>query len=305
MDSPCADLEIMLMMAECMNTIGAGATVIHFSHRGMFNTLLKELGATNLGAEILRIVDKRAKIGDEEVKKLLLELIPADAATVLRDFITPKSDNRATLRNMAALAAAEETAPYHRIQDILDAAEELGMAGVVYLDPSITRGLDYYTGIVFETFLNDLPELGSVCSGGRYDNLTGLFMKEPLSGVGASIGLDRLMAGMEELGRLEKRHSSTDVLIIMLDGVPIDYCHNIARELRRQGLAVEVYPEAKKIAVQFKYAETRDIPLVLIVGPDEKAAGTVNLKDLRSRKSYNGLDLTEAWRKVLTLMGKN
>jgi histidyl-tRNA synthetase len=192
-----------------------------------------------------------------------------------------------------------------RLRIILDAIEELGLQDGLVLDPSITRGLDYYTGVVFETFLNDLPSLGSVCSGGRYDNLTGLFMKEPVSGVGASIGLDRLMAGLEELGRLESSESNTDVLILLMDEGLLARYQRWARELRNDGLSVEVYPELKKLSVQFKYAESRGIPVALIAGAEEAAGNKVNLKDLRSRESFNALGFEEARMKVKEMVSRN
>ena len=157
---------------------------------------------------------------------------------------------------------------------------------------------------MFETFLDDMPSLGSVCSGGRYGNLTGLFMKEPVSGVGASIGLDRLMAGLEELGRIDTAASGTDILILMLDESLLAKYQIFAHGLRQDSLAAEVYPEAKKLGAQFKYAEAKGIPLALIVGSEENEAGTVNLKDLRSRESFNALSFEDARVKALELLEK-
>jgi len=303
-DSAAADLEIMMMMAAGLRALGAGESRIRFSHRGLFNRLLDRLGIRERSAEVLRIVDKIGKIGADEVRRLLSELVGAEGTETLLDFITPAADNRATLDKMAELAGAEEDGAAGRVRSILDAVDELQMGGGLVLDPSITRGLDYYTGIVFETFLDDLPGLGSVCSGGRYDNLTGLFMKEPVSGVGASIGLDRLMAGLEELGRLESSASSTDVLVLMLDENLLARYQGLARDFRAAGFSAEVYPEPKKLGAQFKYAEAKDIPLALIVGGDEAAAGTVNLKDLKSRESFDGLSADEARQKAAELLDR-
>jgi histidyl-tRNA synthetase len=305
-DSAAADLEIMLMMSAGMKAIGAGETRIRFSHRGLFNLLLEKLGLEGKTAEVLRIVDKIGKIGADEVRKLLSDLAGDEGTGILLDFITPAEDNRKTLEKMAALAgkAGEESAAEVRIKAILDAVEELQVQHGLVLDPSITRGLDYYTGIVFETFLDDMPGLGSVCSGGRYGNLTGLFMKEPVSGVGASIGLDRLMAGMEELGRIDSGASGTDILILMLDESLLAKYQMFAHGLRQDSLAAEVYPEAKKLGAQFKYAEAKEIPLALIVGSDENESGTVNLKDLRNRESFNGLSFEDARVKALELLGR-
>ncbi len=303
-DSAAADLEIMLMMAAGLRAIGAGETRIRFSHRGLFNQLLEKLGLEGKTAEILRIVDKIGKIGADEVRALLGAIAGAEGTETLLDFITPAEDNRQTLKKMATLAGSEEEAGSAevRIKTILDAVEEMQLHHGLVLDPSITRGLDYYTGIVFETFLDDMPSLGSVCSGGRYGNLTGLFMKEPVSGVGASIGLDRLMAGLEELGRIDNASSSTDILILMLDESLLAKYQMLAHGLRQDGLAAEVYPETKKLGAQFKFAEVKGIPLALIVGSEENEKGTVNLKDLRSRESFNGLSFEDARGKALELL---
>lgn len=301
-DSPSADLEIMLMMADGIHAAGAGTAHIRFSHRGLFNKLLVRLGLKNECTEILRIVDKMAKIGRNEVRILLTDLMNSRDIDILLDFITPIGSNRETLEKMAALSSTENDQDHSRMLTILNAVDELQMQHILTLDPSITRGLDYYTGIVFETFLNELPGLGSVCSGGRYNNLTGLFMKEPLGGVGASIGLDRLMAGMDELGKLKKRTSATDVLILMLDESLLARYQSYARDFRAAGLSAEVYPEAKKITAQFKYAEAKGIPLAIIAGPDEAEGNTMNLKDLHNRVSFNGLSLMDAAGKAIELL---
>ena len=303
-DSPAADLEIMLMMTSGLKAIGAGESRVRFNHRGLFNRLLEKLGLSGRTADVLRIVDKIGKIGADEVRSQLTEIVGVEGTGILLDFITPAGSNRGTLEKMIVLAGAEGDAAAGRVATLLDAMEQLQMQHAFLLDPSITRGLDYYTGIVFETFLDDLPGLGSVCSGGRYDNLTGLFMKEPVSGVGASIGLDRLMAGLDELGKMDVASSAADVLVMMLDEGLLAAYQGLARDLRSAGLSAEVYPEAKKLGGQFKYAEAKGIPVALIVGPDEAAAGTVNLKDLRTRENYDGLTPLSAGAKARELLGR-
>ncbi len=303
-DSPATDLEIMLMITAGLKAIGAGESRVRFNHRGLFNKLLEKLGLAGRTAEVLRIVDKIGKIGAEEVRRQLSEIVGGEGTEKLLDFITPAEDNRGTLEKMILLADAAGDPAAIRVKTVLDAVEELQMHHAFLLDPSITRGLDYYTGIVFETFLDELPALGSVCSGGRYDNLTGLFMKEPMSGVGASIGLDRLMAGLEELGKIDKSGNTADILVMMLDESLLAKYYGLARDLRSAGFSAEVYPEMKKLAAQFKYAETKGIPLAFIIGPDEAAACTMNLKDLRTRESFDGLSLAEARAKAAELLNR-
>jgi histidyl-tRNA synthetase len=158
-------------------------------------------------------------------------------------------------------------------------------AGRVVVDPSIARGLDYYTGIVLESFLDDLPALGSICSGGRYDNLAGLYTKQPLPGVGASLGIDRLLAGLEELGRVESVETPADVFLVHFDAARLDDYLRIAAALRARGLAVEFFPEPKRVGQQLKLAAKRGFPAALVIGSDEFQAGTAQLKNMRTEQS--------------------
>jgi histidyl-tRNA synthetase len=153
------------------------------------------------------------------------------------------------------------------------------------IDVSIARGLDYYTGSVFETFLSALPGIGSVCSGGRYDNLAGLYTSQQLPGIGASLGLDRLLAAMEELGMLPKVGTPAEVFLPYFDASRLEDYLRLAAQLRSAGLGVELYPEPKKLGQQLKYADRRGFAVALIAGEQEFAAGTCQVKDLASGTS--------------------
>src|SRR5207248_3344843 len=152
------------------------------------------------------------------------------------------------------------------------------------LDVSIARGLDYYTGTVYETFLDDKPDIGSVCSGGRYDDLAGLYTKQKLPGVGASLGLDRLLAAMEEMKMLPKVSTPAPVLVVQFTADKLGDYQGMARKLRTEGIGVEVFPEAKKVGQQLQYAEKRGFRAALIAGPDEFAQGVWKIKDLAKRE---------------------
>ena len=158
------------------------------------------------------------------------------------------------------------------------------------IDPSIARGLDYYTGTVYETLLGDLPAIGSVCSGGRYDDLAGLYTKQHLPGVGASLGLDRLMAAMEELGLLQDAATSADVFIVQFSAEALPSYITLARRLRQAGLRIELYPEAKGMGRQLKYADRKGFPIALIGGPDELEKGVWQVKDMRDGSSDDVAD---------------
>jgi histidyl-tRNA synthetase len=189
-----------------------------------------------------------------------------------------------------------------KLREMVEVCSAIGISEErVRIDLSICRGLDYYTGTIYETFLNDLPAIGSVCSGGRYDNLAGLYTKQVLPGVGASLGLDRLLAAMETLNLLPKVAATAPVLIVQFVAERLADYHRIARDLRGAGIGAEVYPEAKKIGVQLQYAERRGCRAAVIVGPDEFAAGTCKLKDLaaRAEESVPQAQLTEAVKRLL------
>jgi histidyl-tRNA synthetase len=289
-DSPSSDFEILLMMKTSMENLGVKKCTVNFSHRGIFNRFLEHLGLMDKSVEILRIVDKLAKIGRDEVIRLLTELSEGDKANKIVDFIEMKDSFETTLTNMTELAGGTGD-DSERLVKIWNAIKDMGLEDNFVLNPSITRGLDYYTGLVYETFLDELPSIGSVCSGGRYNNLAGLYTKEELPGVGASVGLDRLLAALDELGQASRKKSYTKVLIFQMDENLMGHYHKMAEEIRKAGLSCEVYPVNKKLGAQFKFAEAKEIPFGLICGSDEKAAGTVNLKNLTTRENYEGITL--------------
>jgi histidyl-tRNA synthetase len=194
-----------------------------------------------------------------------------------------------------------------RIGQLLDVARSAGLPEErIRLDLSICRGLDYYTGTIYETFLRDLPAIGSVCSGGRYDNLAGLYTKQQLSGVGASLGLDRLLAALEDLGRLQKTSTPAPVLVVQFVADRLGDYQRLARSLRAAGIGVEVYPDAKKMGQQLDYANKRGFRIALIAGPDEFAQGAWQIKDLSSgdKKTVPETEVLGTIRSILGLRGK-
>ena len=300
-DAASADLEILLLMRETLNALGMDRSKVHVGHRGVFNAFVGSLGLEKSSVEVLRTIDKRRKVGDDKTAEMLAALAGDEKARRILAFTGIEGTMAATLAKMRETVGAKDPG-IMRLEELARCLEELGCADRFVLDPSITRGLDYYTGIVFETFLLDLPDIGSVCSGGRYNDLASLYTKQSLPGVGASIGIDRLMAAMEELNLGGGGAGAPAVLVLFLEETLLGRYHGFAQALRAAGLAAEVYPEKKKLAVQFAYAEKRGTPLALVYGADEAAAGTVGLKDLRSRESYDGLSLPEAAAKARELL---
>jgi histidyl-tRNA synthetase len=151
---------------------------------------------------------------------------------------------------------------------------------------SIARGLDYYTGTVYETTLDDYPQIGSICSGGRYENLAGHYSKSKLPGVGISIGATRLFYQLREAGILKLADSTVQVLVGLMDDSRLSESLQIAAELREAGLNTEVQLEAKKLAKQFQYADRAGIRFVVLVGEDEAARGGAMVKDLRRQEQF-------------------
>lgn len=300
-DAASADLETLLLMRESFLSLGFGGVKVHYAHRGTFNAFLARLGLADRSAQVLRTVDKERKIGPEKTREMLADLVGGAHADRILAYIRVE-DSAERTRAKLAEAAGDAEPGVKRLGEIGAALEDLGVADTYVLDPSITRGLDYYTGVVFETFLERLPAIGSVCSGGRYDDLASLYTSQRLPGVGASIGLDRLMAAQEELGEADRSTAGPSVLVLMLEESLLAAYHRIAFAFRDAGIPAEVYPEARKLAAQFAYAERRGIPLAVIAGRDEQTRRVVNLKDLRSRESFDALTLEAATARAAALL---
>lgn len=298
-DSASADFEILSLMKSALSAIGVEKIHIHVNHRGIFNRFLEKMGVLEKSEDVLRIVDKLAKVGEEEVKKELVETTgSADCAGKILEYIRPESDFESTLLHIESLSGGK-SADSERMRSIYGMMKASGIQDTYILDPSITRGLDYYTGVVYETFLDELPGIGSVCSGGRYDNLAGLYMKDKVPGVGASIGLDRLIAGLSELGITEKRGSYLDVEIYNCDESLAVHYQKVAELLRKKGIAVEVFPDAVKMGRQYAVTEKKCVPWGILINASDAEAGVLTLKNLRTREQFESLSIDEAAAKIL------
>jgi histidyl-tRNA synthetase len=294
----------MTVMAESMRALGIDAFHVHFSHRSLFNELLQTMDLTDEYLPVLRVIDKLKKIGAAKVEAQLAELIGEQQAGGILSFITAEQTNEKTLNKLSA-ALPKDSAAIIRLQSILKCIEACGMEDVFLLDPSITRGLDYYTGTVFETFLDKAVDIGSVCSGGRYNDLASLYTKEKLPGVGASIGLDRLVSALEDLEVPSRGKRAADVLVLLLDEPLVGAYHRIGKALRQHGISTEIYPSAKKVAAQLKYAEKKGIPLAIFYGESERKQNLYNLRDLESRHNYDTLSFEALLEKISMLLNPN
>lgn len=289
-ESAASDFEILLMMHDTLKAIGAGDICIKLNHRGIFNRFLKRLEIEDQSVAILRLVDKLGKIGKEETGRLLSEIVGDAKAARILDYIIPGNSFEDSLEAItkAAGGPAEDT---ERLKCLRRFMLDAGIADTFVLDPSITRGLDYYTGIVYESFLNAIPEIGSVCSGGRYDNLAGLYSKEKLSGIGASIGLDRLIAALELIDKSEKRSSFAELFIACTDEGFTGKAQLLAGRFREQGIPCEVFTETKKLGQQFAMAEKKGAKWVIIAESQDE--NSLTLRNLANRENTEKLSASD------------
>ncbi len=284
-DANASDIETLLVIHDLMEAIGFSKFAIRINHRQLLNGLLEKLGVLEHSVGILRALDKLLKIGREKVIAEMVDAVgitPEQAAGVL-DFAQLEGSSEEILAQVEELLDGNELGSLGvaKLRELFESCRTAGIADErIVLDVSIARGLDYYTGTIYETFLTDLPGIGSVCSGGRYDNLAGLFTKEKLPGVGASLGLDRLLAAMEELGLIDTATTPAQVFIAMFDQSRLGDYLKVGRELRAAGISNEVYPQAKKVQKQFQYANRKGFRAVVIAGSNEFEKGVWTVKDL-------------------------
>ena len=296
-DSSEADFEILSMMNHSFSKLGISNFKFHVAHRGLFNAFLSHLNLLDKSVEILRSVDKLRKIGEENVKDILVDICgDKEKANLILEYIR-YDESETFLQTLSRLSALSGCEVEHttRMTEIYNYLEKAEISEHFILDPSITRGLDYYTGIVYETFLEDLPNFGSVCSGGRYNNLASLYTKNELPGVGSSIGLDRLLSALVELDSpLLKQSSSSDVIIFNKgrDMYPIGTM--ISSKLREEGLRVDTYLQNKKLPQQFKYAEKNSIPYGIMINDETISNNTFTLKNLETRETFDHINIEKA-----------
>jgi len=291
--SNAADAEAALVINDLFAALGIGKFQICVNNRLLLNGLLESIGVLDKAVPLLRSLDKLAKIGRDQVIEEMTREAGVTAEQAGRVLALAEADGT----NEEILDAAEAGFGGHpnekaregllRLRELLSVAAEAGVpTGRIRIDLSIARGLDYYTGTIYETFLTDLPGIGSVCSGGRYDNLASLYTKQVLPGVGASLGVDRLLAAMEEIKHPWMTGQSTPapVLVLQFENTWLGHYQRVARTLRAAGVGAEVYPDVKRLKAQFEYADKRGFRAALIAGSDEFARGVWKIKDLRTRE---------------------
>ncbi len=289
-ESVMADIEAVVVIDSLLKAIGFERFTIAINNRAVLTSLLESLGISGKSVPILRSLDKLAKIGHDATRDEMCRTadIDSQAAETLLQNTTFTGTAAETIEHLSTVLIGHDAGrdAVARLADIHSGAIAAGVPEErLKLDLSIARGLDYYTGVIFETTLDDLPGIGSICSGGRYDNLAGLYTKQHLPGIGASLGLDRLLAAMEQLELLPKASTPAPVFIPLFDAQRRDDYLRMATRLREAGIAVEVYPDAKKLGVQLKYADAHGFTVAIVAGDNEWSSGKVQVKTLATKES--------------------
>jgi len=284
------DAELPAVIYSVFRELAIGPFTIQLNNRKLMRGWFESLGVTDGEQQmlVLREVDKLDKRGVDHVRRTLVgegfELAAGVVDRILA-FVEVRSTSLADAHaKLDALGPGPEALEQGRaeLKEVLDLIHAFGVPETHFaLNLSIARGLDYYTGTVYETTLNEHPEIGSICSGGRYENLAGQYTKSHLPGVGISIGLTRLYWQLREAGLVPSAESTVNVLVTQMDAAHLPACLALAAELRGAGLATEAVLEGGKLAKQFKYANRAGIRFVAVLGEAELARGVVTVKDMR------------------------
>ena len=289
-DSAAADIEILATFQRILASVPCGQFTQAVGQRRLLSALIRKLlGGLGEEAETpaLIAIDKLAKIGPDNVHKLLAAIPGSDsggARALLELLVSKDAQGDTDMHIVAGELAGDESSERElkRLQVVLDAvrASTVGSNGQVRLDLSVARGLGYYTGIVFETTLAGAPGIGSISSGGRYNDLAGRFTSRELPGVGGSIGLDRLLTALEEMGQVTSSVAKPIFVAVATDDA-LGYACELVQSLRRANLAADI-GMVPKLGNQFKHADRLGCPFVVTVGGSEAAARTYAIKDMQT-----------------------
>ena len=278
------DAELPAVIYSTFKKLGFDNFTIKINNRKILNGLYESIGQKENSVEIMRIIDKIDKIGEEAVKQEIEELgVPSEDIEKIINFIKIDGNSDEKLSKLQNLQIENET--YKKgVEELAEVIKDIRLFRIpeqnFTVDLTIARGLDYYTGTVYETFLNEYRELGSVCSGGRYENLAENYTDKKLPGVGISIGLTRLFSKLNELNLIKaEKKSVSDVLIIpMTENMQVPL--KLATDLRNLNVNTEIYLNNKKIKAKMKYADKLEIPYVVVIGDEEIESKKIKLKNM-------------------------
>lgn len=268
------EAEVAKVVYSVFSELGFQKFEIKFNSRRLLNSVLESFRVQDNVAAI-RIIDKYEKIGEEKVVAMLKEIGIKDAKGLI-DLLAPAKSNLETLKKLSRFDSGE-------ISEFLKLCGQLNVPDVALVfDPRLARGLDYYTGISFEIYSEEAP-FGALCAGGRYDDLCKMFCDKDFSGVGVAFGFARIMLGLERMGKLDDVRLASKALVTVFEGCSADSME-IYSELSEAGINSEIYFEEAKLSKQFKYADKKMIPFVVICGPEEKEKNEVVVKSMATGK---------------------
>ncbi len=283
-DSLLNEAEMIQVADEVFTALGISVT-IRINNRKILAGIAEVIGAADKMQEITVAIDKLEKIGMEQVmEELISRQVPAEAIDRLQPLLQISGTSREKLDQLESFLGASETGlkGLNEFREVLDFLSGESLTSLVEFDLTLARGLDYYTGAIIEVVANDM-KMGSICGGGRYDNLTGVFGMEGVSGVGISFGADRIYDVMEHLNLFpDAAVHTTRVLFIHFSKEDVIYILPLLKEIRKAGIHAELYPDAARIKKQMTYADSRGIPFVALVGEEERKEKKITLKDMRS-----------------------
>jgi histidyl-tRNA synthetase len=302
------DAEIPAILYVLFTKLNFGKFTIRINNRKILNGLLSFLGISHISVEVMRQIDKIEKISTEEMDNNLRELaLVSDQITTLHRFLDIKGSNQEVISALKRLGITDElyTSGVTELETVTNLMSEMGVhPNYFMIDLSIARGLDYYTGTVYETRFDDYPKLGSICSGGRFDNLASYYTDEKLPGVGISIGLTRLFYQLREIGKIScTKRTIADVIVVPMQDVQVPLALKVANELRNTGLKVDVLLEEMSSKKKIQYLNKKDAPFAVIVedgsdcyalqykSPDRKLAKEISSLEAildKIKRVYNG-----------------
>ncbi len=278
------DAEIPSIMYSVLTKLGLKRFHIRMNNRKLLRGFYQSLGLEEQSADILRLVDKLDKIGSENVRLGLLDLgVSQDNATRILSFVEIGGDAESVMAQLSQLGIDNEAfrAGCDELKTVSEALTALGVPQSHYkIDLKITRGLDYYTGTVYETTVDDYPTWGTICAGGRYDNLAENYTDKKLPGIGMSIGLTRLFDLLSGAGLIRTAGQTPTEVLVLPMGSSVSYPLAVAKALREAGIKTEVYFADVKFKNKMVYANKIGVPYVVIVGEDEEAQQTVSFKNM-------------------------
>lgn len=277
-----ADAECLLVGVRALQAIGVNDFIIRINNRKLLTALLSkfEISEGEPALSVLRTLDKLPKIGEDKTRSLLSSDNQLDAAAIDGIFnflkLSPSELSSFFENDPVGQLGAQE------IETVLSLAQDMGIGSFVEVDLSIARGLDYYTGTIYETFLTNVNNFGAIMSGGRYDELLDVYGRERIPSVGISLGIDRLFSALVESGQFELKVSPTQVLVTVFNETLRGESYAVANLLRDAGYATEIYPGLPRIKKQLQYANRRNVDHVIFIGTDEAQEGVIKLKNMQS-----------------------